>query len=86
MKGDAHLGTQARVIFPDSWDLPGTLVSGCCKSGLSASEDTDHISKKRRIGAYRLREGDRQGEKREGEGESEAGLVVMSGQHILQVI
>lgn len=54
------------MIFPDSRELPGTLVSGCCKSGLSASEDTDHISEKRRIEAYRLREGDGQGEKEGG--------------------
>lgn len=53
----------AGVIFTDSRKLPGTLVSGCCKSGLSASEDTDHISEKRRIEAYRLTEGDRRGEK-----------------------
>lgn len=50
-------------MFPDSHELPGTRVSGCCKSGLSASEDTDHISEKRRIEAYRLRKGDGQGGK-----------------------
>lgn len=59
------------MMLPDSRVLPGTLVSGWCKSGLSASEDTDHISEKRRIGAYRLREGD-------GQGGKEPGLVVMS--------
>lgn len=69
------------MIFPDSCELPGTLVSGFCKSGLSASEDTDHISKKRRIEAYRLSKGDGQGEK-EG-GIERSGLVVILSQYIL---
>lgn len=51
------------MIWPDSCELPGTLVSGLCKSGLSASEDTDHISDKRNVEAYRLSRGDRQPEK-----------------------
>lgn len=37
-----------------------------CKSGLSASEDTDHISQTGRIGAYRLSKGDGQAEKEGG--------------------
>lgn len=45
-----HVHTEAATHLcsqtgPDSRKLPGTLVSGCCKSGLSASEDTDHIRK-----------------------------------------
>lgn len=56
------------MIWPDSCELPGTLVSGLCKSGLSASEDTDHISQKRNVEAYRLSGGDGQAEK---EGEQE---------------
>lgn len=51
------------MIWPDSCELPGTLVSGLCKSGLSASEDTDHISEKRNVEAYRLCRGDGQTEK-----------------------
>lgn len=50
------------MIWPDSCELPGTLVSGFCKSGLSASEDRDHISEKRNIEAYRLSRGDGQAE------------------------
>lgn len=53
------------MIWPDSCELPGTLVSGLCKSGLSASEDTDHISQKRNVEAYRLSGGDGQAEKEE---------------------
>lgn len=65
MKAATHL-CRLVAIRENHASLPGTLVSGCCKSGLSASEDTDHISEKRRIGAYRLREGDGQGEKEAG--------------------
>lgn len=50
------------MIWPDSCELPGTLVSGLCKSGLSASEDTDHIGETRNMEAYRLGRGDGQGE------------------------
>lgn len=78
-----YVGRQAHMIFPDSSGLPGTLVSGCSESGLSASEDTDHISEKGRIEAYRLKEGDRLG------GTSkEGGLeqVVISGLYIVLVI
>lgn len=78
-----YVGRQAHMIFPDSGGLPGTLVSGCSESGLSASEDTDHISEKRRIEAYRLKEGDRQG--RTGR-EGGLGQVFISGQHIVLVI
>lgn len=53
----AHLGgpTASLVLLcrpptpPDSRELPGTLVSGFCKSGLSASEDSDHIRPTRRM-------------------------------------
>lgn len=63
---DSYTLPSAGVIWPDSCELPGTLVSGLCKSGLSASEDTDHISEKRNVEAYRLCRGDGQPEK-EGE-------------------
>lgn len=43
-----YVGRQAHALFPDSCELPGTLVSGCRKSGLSASEDSDHISEKKK--------------------------------------
>lgn len=57
-----YVGRHAHMIFlPDSSGLPGTLVNSCSESGLSASEDTDHIREKRRIEAYRLKEGDRRG-------------------------
>lgn len=47
---------------PDSGQLPGTLVSGLGKRGLSASEDTDHIGVTRNMEAYRLGRGDGGGE------------------------
>lgn len=63
--------------------MPGTPVSGFCKSGLSASEDSDHISEKRRIKVYRLKENDRRGETGR---ETKSGVVVMSDQQILLVM
>lgn len=59
---DSYTLPSAGVIWPDSCELPGTLVSGLCKSGLSASEDTDHIGETRNMEAYRLGRGDGQGE------------------------
>lgn len=56
------------MIWPDSCELPGTLVSGLCKSGLSASEDADRIGEKRNIEAYRLSRGDGRGDKEGGGG------------------
>lgn len=52
------------IFFPDSRKLPGTLVSGFCKSGLSASEDTDHISGMRRMGGLSTQQGWRTGGER----------------------
>lgn len=69
------------MIWPDSCELPGTLVSGLCKSGLSASEDADHIGEKRNIEAYRLSRGDGQGEKERGD-KRISGLVVMLIQYM----
>lgn len=68
--------TWQTFFSPDSRDLPRTLVSSFCKSGLSASEDTDHISKKRGIEAYRPSSGDGQGAK-EGEREN-----IRTGGHV----
>lgn len=62
MKTGTHLCSQTdtHAFFPDSCELPGTLVSDCCKSGLSASEDSDHISKNRKkIEAYQQRIADK---------------------------
>lgn len=85
-KASTHLRRQTGshdFFFPDSSGLPGTLVSSCSESGLSASEDTDHIREKRRIEAYRLKEGDRRG----GIGrEGGLGQVFISGQHIVLAI
>lgn len=60
---------------PDSGELPGTLVSGLGKRGLSASEDTDHIGETRNMEVYRLGRGDGGGGNREALRIS--GLVVM---------
>lgn len=51
---------------PDGGELPGTLVSGFCKSGLSAPEDSDHIRPTRRMGGLSTQRGvtDRRGGRR----------------------